>query len=349
MKTILFNVLVVIVVIGVALPMVGGTLATWSDSETMEGNYIETGSLDLLVNGQDDEPWGDGLEPCFNIPELELCDTRTCYRLLWNAGCVDGVAYLHIKDVQDSNGLSANTIMDIWYDHDGDPTTDLVLVESDTIDDLACEEIELGVLPGEAERQLKLEIHAYSGAPGDSLTFDINFELVQLELFGPTYAWADTEQSLNYLALDPEFGGSPGFWSGPGALNYYDESDIVSWFRDIVLDSNWYTDVTLTYDLDEDYLTVRRILNDTGAAEYEGMVNQFRSQYMATLLNALSGRLDPATSHDVDIDTVVSATLEDIIMAIEDTAEGDIYAEPPLIWLIELMKDVCDDLNNLRI
>lgn len=241
MKTSLFNVLVVIVVIGVALPMVGGTLATWSDSETMMGNYIETGSLDILVaecdaNGEnpgpfnDDPPWGVGLESCFNIPELELCTTYPRYRLLWNAGCVDGTAYLHIKNVADSNGLSSNTTMDIWYDDDGDPETPLVLVESDTIGNLACEEIELGVLPGEATRQLKLEIHADEGAASDVLSFDISFELVQLELCGPTYAWADTEKSPNELTLPLLFEGcTPGFWQGGNGKKLWNEANDPHW------------------------------------------------------------------------------------------------------------------------
>jgi len=69
MKTILVNILAILVIVGLALPMVGGTLATWSDSETSYGNYIETGSLDLLVARcdedwqncglfNDDTPWG---------------------------------------------------------------------------------------------------------------------------------------------------------------------------------------------------------------------------------------------------------------------------------------------------
>lgn len=210
MKTILVNILAILVIVGVALPMVGGTLATWSDSETMEGNYIETGSLDLLVNGQDDLPWGGGLESCFNIPEFELGVTYACYRLLWNAGCVDGVAYLHIKDVTD-NLLASNIIMDIWYDHDGNPTTPVVLVQSGTIATLACQEIELGLLPGEAERQLKLEIHADEGAPGGVLSFDIAFELIQVELLERGCGWADTEQSPNQLTLIFE-GCTPGAW-----------------------------------------------------------------------------------------------------------------------------------------
>ena len=206
--------LAVLVLIGVALPMVGGTMATWSDSETMMGNYIETGSLDLKVNGADDPPWGDGLDSCFDIPELELDEPYACYLLLWNAGDVDGVAYLHIKNVADDNELSANTIMDVWYDDDGDPETDLVPVESDTIGNLDCEEIELGVLPGGAERQLKLEIHTDEGTPGESQSFEIQYEQIGIffieddddgEIIVMNSGFGDSEASLDsYLEVEEE-------------------------------------------------------------------------------------------------------------------------------------------------
>lgn len=223
MKTILVNILAILVIVGLALPMVGGTMASWSDSETSYGNFIETGSLDLLVAKcdadwqncglfNDDLPWGIGLDPCFDIPELKLDKTYACYLLLWNAGCVDGVAYLHIKDVAD-NSLSTKTIMHIWYDDDGDPAT-LVLVESGTIGDLDCDEIELGLLPGEAERQLKLEIESSSASAGDSLSFDIVFQLIQLELLERGCGWADTEQSPNYVSVPAGEGCTPGFWQG---------------------------------------------------------------------------------------------------------------------------------------
>jgi predicted ribosomally synthesized peptide with SipW-like signal peptide len=134
MKTILVNILALVVVLAVGVPLIGGTFATWSDSETMEGNYIETGSLDLLVakcdadwqnpgTFSDDEPWGTGLDPCFSIPEVQLNSVYSSYLLLWNAGCIDGLAYLHLKDVPEDNSLALSTTLQIWYDHDADPAT----------------------------------------------------------------------------------------------------------------------------------------------------------------------------------------------------------------------------------
>jgi len=135
----------------------GGTFATWSDSETMMGNYIKTGSVDLLVAKcdadwanpgafKDDGPYGVGLDPCFATSLAP--GNYTCYSLLWNAGCIDAVAYLHIRDVPDSNAVSSHTTISIWYDDDGNPSTSPVLVASDTIANLNCHEIMLGGLAG---------------------------------------------------------------------------------------------------------------------------------------------------------------------------------------------------------
>lgn len=184
---------------------IGGTLATWSDSETSYNNVIETGSVDLLVAKcdadwqnagafKDDLPWGVGLDPCFDTSLAP--GTYTCYSLLWNGGCIDAVAYLHMKNVSDSNGLSGNTTMSIWYDDDGNPDTPLVLVASGTIADLNCHEIELGGLPAGAVHRLKLEVEYVGPCPTRGLSFDIVFELAS-----DGFGFADSEISENYFSV----------------------------------------------------------------------------------------------------------------------------------------------------
>ena len=193
-----------LVVGSLVLAGTGGTFATWSDSETMMGNYIKTGSIDLLVAKcdadwqnpgafTDDIPYGVGLDPCFDTSLAP--GTYTCYSLLWNAGCIDADAYLHIKNVSDSNGLSGHTTMSIWYDDDGNPDSSLVLVASGTIADLNCHEIELGELPAEAIRQLKLEVEYVGPCPTRGLSFDILFELAS-----DGFGFADSEVSQNYFS-----------------------------------------------------------------------------------------------------------------------------------------------------
>jgi predicted ribosomally synthesized peptide with SipW-like signal peptide len=193
----------------------GGTLATWSDSETSQGNYIETGSVDLLVARcdtdwanpgafKDDLPYGVGLDPCFDA-WLVPGRNYTCHSLLWNAGCVDAKAYLHIKSVSDSNGLSSYTHMSVWYDDDGQPDTPLVLAASGTIANLDCHEIRLGDLPAQAVRQLKLEVEYDGPCPTHDLDFDIVFELtgnMALESMSfKTFGFADSEISENYFSV----------------------------------------------------------------------------------------------------------------------------------------------------
>ena len=213
MRTTKSLVVALVAVASLVLAGVGGTFATWSDSETSEGNYIETGSVDLMVAKcdadwqspgpfKDDTPYGVGLDPCFDTSLAP--GTYTCYSLLWNAGCVDADAYLQIK-VSDGNGLAGNTSMRIWYDGDGDPDTPPELVAAGTIADLDCHEIGLGPLPAGAVRPLKLEVEYVGPCPTRSLSFDIVFELVGedalVESLGfKTYGFADSEISQNYFS-----------------------------------------------------------------------------------------------------------------------------------------------------
>jgi predicted ribosomally synthesized peptide with SipW-like signal peptide len=205
------SLLVALLAVGsLVLSGVGGTFATWSDSEVSEGNYIETGSVDLMVAKcdadwqnpgpfKDDTPYGVGLDPCFDTSLLP--GTYTCYSLLWNAGSVDADAYLHIK-VSDGSDLAGNTSMGIWYDSDGDPDTPPELVAAGTIASLDCREIGLGPLPAGAVRPLKLEAEYVGPCPTRSLNFDIVFELVGKDALvtSPgfqTFGFADSEISEN--------------------------------------------------------------------------------------------------------------------------------------------------------
>jgi len=88
---------------------VGGTLATWSDSETSFDNYIETGSVDLKVNGADDPPWGTGVPSKVDFGCMVPYKIYGPYPVdVWNASqdCMPpSHLYLHIKDVCCTNTL----------------------------------------------------------------------------------------------------------------------------------------------------------------------------------------------------------------------------------------------------
>jgi predicted ribosomally synthesized peptide with SipW-like signal peptide len=96
----------VVVICALAIAGVGGTFATWSDSETSFDNTIVTGSLDLKVNGADDEPWGEGVPTKVMIDCMIPCKFYGPYEVeLWNAGQCDfpSHAYLHLKNYECSN------------------------------------------------------------------------------------------------------------------------------------------------------------------------------------------------------------------------------------------------------
>lgn len=99
--------LTVIVVCALATAGIGGTLATWSDSEVAFGNYIETGSIDLKVNQKDDAPWGEGIEGDVAVECMIPCQWYGPYPVeLWNAAEVcmpDAEAYIHVKTLECSN------------------------------------------------------------------------------------------------------------------------------------------------------------------------------------------------------------------------------------------------------
>jgi predicted ribosomally synthesized peptide with SipW-like signal peptide len=91
----------VVIICALAISGIGGTLATWSDSETSHDNVIETGSLDLKVNNEDDLPWGNG------VPQKVAITCMIPDKLygpflveLWNAGECNwpSKAFIHIKD-----------------------------------------------------------------------------------------------------------------------------------------------------------------------------------------------------------------------------------------------------------
>jgi predicted ribosomally synthesized peptide with SipW-like signal peptide len=76
-----------VLVITVSAAGLGGTFATWSDSETSGNNTIVTGSLDLKVNGSDDGPWGEGVPKLIAERCVVPCNLYGPYDAqLWNAG-----------------------------------------------------------------------------------------------------------------------------------------------------------------------------------------------------------------------------------------------------------------------
>jgi len=102
--------LAAVVICALAIAGVGGTFATWSDSEESMNNQIITGSVDLQVNGKDEGPYGVGLGQIIYIDCMVPCKWYGPYKVtLWNAGIHDNKipahAYIHFKNYCCGNAL----------------------------------------------------------------------------------------------------------------------------------------------------------------------------------------------------------------------------------------------------
>jgi len=99
-------ILAVVVIAALSLAGAGGVFATWSDSEVSFNNTVETGSVDLKVNGADDAPWGQGVPAVVEIECMIPDKFYGPYPIeLWNAGqCTfPSHAYIHLKNFVCSN------------------------------------------------------------------------------------------------------------------------------------------------------------------------------------------------------------------------------------------------------
>ena len=182
-------------------------------------------------------------------------------------------------------------------------------------------------------------------------------ELVSLGVGGTFAHWVDDSDSGDYAFEAGEWqvdlSGTIGFWKGPGALNAFNpsaEDDIEFWLREIDTNPGWlgpteYDDMVLWLSWDE-------------PGEASSMEAKFLAQYLAQRLNQRSGRQSESTQHDVtkvpSYDPVVnylglanpySASGAEIIQKIE--LKYNAILPPPTDSELEIMKDVCDWLNNL--
>jgi predicted ribosomally synthesized peptide with SipW-like signal peptide len=109
----------VVIICALAISGIGGTLATWSDSEVSFDNYVSTGSLDLKVNGEDDigphpdrAMWGNGVPAKVELYDMIPCKWYGPFEVeLWNAGQYEdnentfAHAFIHLKNIVCSNVL----------------------------------------------------------------------------------------------------------------------------------------------------------------------------------------------------------------------------------------------------
>ena len=110
MKNILLSAVVVTTLVAGGI---GGTLAGFVDTEVSEGNFVQAGISDLLVNGKND-PVGAQIQFVHAAP----CKSVDFWIDLYNWGvCQGGDVYLHFKDiVSTENGTKLHYGLKYVYD-----------------------------------------------------------------------------------------------------------------------------------------------------------------------------------------------------------------------------------------
>ena len=137
-----------------------------------------------------------------------------------------------------------------------------------------------------------------------------------------------------------DLGGTIGFWKNWDSHNTYEQGDIEGWLGMIATNSLWLGPATIA--------GMEGVLKGASGGTAE---EKFLGHYLATRLDAEAGRLLPDAGRDVtglDEDNYLglsdpaATTLGEIIDAIE-AKYGTASPE------FEVMKDICDALNNLDI
>jgi predicted ribosomally synthesized peptide with SipW-like signal peptide len=60
----------IVVIAALMIAGIGGTLAGFSDTEESFNNIIQSGSIDLRVNGKDQAPWGEGIDTIIQLDRI---------------------------------------------------------------------------------------------------------------------------------------------------------------------------------------------------------------------------------------------------------------------------------------
>ena len=137
--------------------------------------------------------------------------------------------------------------------------------------------------------------------------------------------------------------GTRGFWNNWDSHNTYSQSKIEEWLVGIDAPSQWLGPTNVS-DMETFF--------DAGTGKKHTMKDAFLAHYLATRLNAASGRLVTNTNRNFNpYDTKNylglggNGTLVEIILAIESKYPTS-PAEEPTRHQYEVMKNICDALNN---
>ena len=140
-----------------------------------------------------------------------------------------------------------------------------------------------------------------------------------------------------------EVGGTPGFWKNWDEHNTYTETEISGFLSAVNGQSLWFNGKISS-------ISDMQAIFAAGEAEGATMEAKFLRQYLATRLNVEAERLFMHTFHlfsSYDLENYLGlggqGTLQEIIGAIESKYPS------PTEGQFEIMKNICDALNNLEI
>jgi hypothetical protein len=179
----------VVVISALVVAGIGGTLADFSDSEEELGDSLQAGSLDLIVDGNDDP-----LVEAFSITGMVPCKQYAYTKTVHNMGTIDGYFYIHIKNahceetnIKDINGdglideldkpepervaeqggkvgqkwivgikerCDMEKHIDVWIYYDGVLVVDMV-----RLNQLNCQQIYIGELPACTDHDITFIFH----------------------------------------------------------------------------------------------------------------------------------------------------------------------------------------------
>jgi len=176
---------------------------------------------------------------------------------------------------------------------------------------------------------------------------------------GVGYAhWSDTVTIEGTITTGEwDCSGTIGFWKNWDSHNNYTQSQIEGWLVSVNATSAW-----LVPDMDgDDDIDIENMELILEGAQGSTMEEKFLGHYLATRLNMETEplpRLNPDNEHDITtikgyeylgLDNPSSATLSEIVAAIEGKYPSGSPPQEPTDKQFEIMKNICDALNNLEI
>ena len=168
--------------------------------------------------------------------------------------------------------------------------------------------------------------------------------VIVVGIMGVSYAaWVDyihIHGTVTTGDWEEELGGTIGFWGAWNNHNTYPVTQIEAWLENIDADSDWLGPTT-TSGMEDCF----------NAGTGPNAEKRFLAHYLATRLNAESERLSLTMVRDISgydpanyLGLAGSGTLPEIFIAMEAK-----FGSSPSTQQYNLMKDICDGLNNVNL